>query len=129
MREATHWSRGGERRRAPGFKHPVEHEVERAQSGWALGSGPRVGGSNPLAPTNFLEKLTEFSLVDHSVPSEWSVPQIALGAGIQAQKRCYGPRIVRLLLKLPPEARDERKGESEWLAGRTPAISLYLAGR
>ena len=43
------------------------------------------------------EKRAEFSLLDHSVPSEWSVPQIALGAGIQAQKRCYGPRIVRLL--------------------------------
>jgi hypothetical protein len=39
-------------------------------------------GSNPLAPTNFLEKRAEFSLLDHSVPSEWSFPQIALGAGI-----------------------------------------------
>jgi hypothetical protein len=57
-----------------------------------------VGGSNPLAPTTLLEKRAEFSLLDHSVPSEWSVPQIALGSGIQAQKRCDGPRIVRLLL-------------------------------
>jgi hypothetical protein len=57
-----------------------------------------VGGSNPLAPTTFLEKRAKFSLLDHSVPSEWSFPQIALGAGIQAQKRCYRPRIVRLLL-------------------------------
>ena len=29
-----------------------------------------VGGSNPLAPTNFLRKFTEFSLLDHSDPPE-----------------------------------------------------------
>ncbi len=32
-----------------------------------------VGGSNPR-PDEFPKKLTEFSLLDRSVPSEWSVP-------------------------------------------------------
>src|SRR2546422_10705164 len=42
-----------------------------------------VGGSNPLAPTTFLRKASEFTLPGHSVPrfgsrvgTEWSARQI-----------------------------------------------------
>ena len=62
-------------------------------------AGPRGRRFKSSRPTNFYrEKRREFSLLDHSVPSEWSFPQIALGTGIRAQKRRYWPRIVRLLL-------------------------------
>ena len=38
----------------------------------------------------FLIKTLEFSLVDHSVSPEWSVPQIALQQVSQPQNDCYG---------------------------------------
>jgi hypothetical protein len=63
-----------------------------SKAGGPLGSGPRVGGSNPLAPTNFLRNITEFSRLDHSGSPERSVPQIARCASFQTQKTVIGSK-------------------------------------
>ena len=92
------WAVGGVQVVYAGAEGLPAKRVEDCLQSEDLTTMAHMEGSNPLAPTTFLEKRAKFSLLDHSVPSEWSFPQIALGAGIPAQKRCYGPRIVRLLL-------------------------------
>jgi hypothetical protein len=88
---------------------------------------PDLHATSRVVAAGGADEANQRLALDHSVPSEWSFPQIALGGGIQAQKRCYGPRIVRLLLMRDAD-KAETLGEDERpaLSASTSATIAYF---